>query len=79
MSVLVGQVLIEDGGSDVNAFDADGWTPVHLAAENGHLPLVRLLVTSRAHVECQTKFGRTPLHWACCRGHIQVTGKNRPR
>jgi len=68
-----GRLLLNCAGVDVNSYDNDGWTALHLAAETGHLPLLKLFIASKAYVECQTKYGRTPLHWACCRGHTQVS------
>jgi len=65
-------LLLNCRGIDVNCYNNDGWTALHLAAEMGHLELLKLFIASKAYVECQTKYGRTPLHWACCRGHVQV-------
>ena len=42
-------------GADVNAADAMGWTPLHLAAQKGSLPTVKQLVTHGALVDAATK------------------------
>lgn len=42
----------------------DGQTPLHWAAEKGHVSVVELLMTSGASIEAEDAFGRTPLHWA---------------
>ena len=56
--------------------DARGYcraTALHLAAENGHLEVVRLLLaTGKAEVDSKDKYGRTPLSWAAENGHLEV-------
>ena len=37
-------------------------SPLHLAAANGHMTVVELLVTHNAPVDCRDEFQRTPLH-----------------
>ena len=39
----------------------DGWTPLHCAANAGHLNVVKHLVDSGASTKAETKDGRTPL------------------
>uniref|UniRef100_A0A1I8FFS6 ANK_REP_REGION domain-containing protein n=1 Tax=Macrostomum lignano TaxID=282301 RepID=A0A1I8FFS6_9PLAT len=47
------QYLI-DSGTDVNAADQDGWTPLHCAVTCDSLPLTKLLVGSGAVLYCTT-------------------------
>ncbi len=52
----------------------DGWTPLHLAAHYGHLPLVRLLVERGADVEAVSRnsIGNTPLSAAAFGSRFDV-------
>src|SRR5262249_45593261 len=47
-------------------------TPLHGAAEKGHLEIVRLLVECRANVAAVDQAGRTPLAAATQAGHAAV-------
>eukprot|EP00117_Sycon_ciliatum_P010515 scpid16540/ scgid1744/ Protein phosphatase 1 regulatory subunit 27; Dysferlin-interacting protein 1; Toonin len=40
--------LLEDGRSDINAKDADGWTPLHAASAIGNLEITRTLLSHGA-------------------------------
>lgn len=51
-----------DNGADVNATDADGWAPLHLAAIHDHADIVVLLLEHGANINAKTKLGNTPLH-----------------
>ena len=59
-------------GANVNQQDIDGWTPLHLAAYNGHQAVVQALIAAGADVNQQDNDGRTPLHRAACYGHQEV-------
>jgi len=48
-------------GSDVNAADYDGRTPLHIAASYGHVDVVDWLVEHGAVLDCRDSFGLTPL------------------
>ena len=37
------------------------WTPLHYAAENGHLSVVEYLVNQKADINAKEKDGKTPL------------------
>ena len=52
-------------GMDVNAKDADGWTPLSTAAHEGHREVAELLIAKGADVNAkEDMFGLTPLHVA---------------
>ena len=50
-----------DAGTDVDAKDTNGWTPLHLAALNGQKETTELLIAEGADVNAKTDKGRTPL------------------
>jgi len=47
-------------------------TPLHLASGNGHLEVVKFLVSQGANVNALNDAGNTPLHWAALLGELQV-------
>jgi hypothetical protein len=58
--------------SEVDAKSQDGWTPLHLTAQNGHLDVVEFLVEHRAEVNSKDDDGWTPLHSASQNGRLGV-------
>ncbi|MBT3615082.1 MAG: ankyrin repeat domain-containing protein [Verrucomicrobia bacterium] len=56
-------------GTDVNAKDAGGETPLYHAATK---EIAELLIANGASVNAKTKYGRTPLHDAVFGGHKEV-------
>lgn len=45
---------------------------LHVAAREGHLPIVELLVKEGLHLDAQNDAGKTPVHLAAWRGHEKV-------
>ena len=56
----------------MNCTNSDGFTPLHLAASEGHAQLIEILVKFKAQVDARTNNFRTPLHIACLRGNLSV-------
>ena len=48
------------------------YTPLHLAAINGHLSVVEYLVNQKADINTKDKEYRTPLHYGAQNGHLSV-------
>lgn len=66
------QVLIRRG-ADVNTHAADYITPLHFAAHQGDIEIVKMLVSYGAQIDAViTNNGYTPLHWAVIQGHANV-------
>ena len=60
-------------GTEVNAKDEDGWTPLHLAAMAGHKETAELLIAKGADVNAkESGLGTAPLHRAAFRGHEAI-------
>ena len=63
-AAAVAALLSSAGGADANAATASGRTPLHFAAEDGHVEVARLLLDAGADVNAATALGRTALHSA---------------
>jgi len=60
-------------GTDVNAKDEDGATPLHVAAGVGNNEIAELLIAKGADMEAKNKYGYTPLHVAAVVGNKETT------
>ncbi len=52
-----------------------GRTPLHLAALQGHMQLVKLLEAARADINAKDEHGMTPLHKAAVQGHTDTAAE----
>ena len=60
-------------GTDVNAMNKYGWTPLHEAVTGGHKDIAYLLISKGADVSAKEAKNRiTPLHWAAWRGRKEI-------
>lgn len=64
------EVLLSDKRTDVDLSNKFGETPLMMAAIDGDLALVKLLVTK--HKAMVDHIGWTPLHYACTKGQLEV-------
>lgn len=68
----------EDAEHIINSYNSQGQTPIHIAAKNGNLEVVRLLVESRANHQLKSKAqphdksGETPLDVAVRWDHLSI-------
>mmetsp|Transcript_43008 Transcript_43008/g.113330 ORF Transcript_43008/g.113330 Transcript_43008/m.113330 type:complete len:660 (-) Transcript_43008:169-2148(-) len=59
------QTLVSDFGADTSERDDQFSTPLHLAALNGHLSVIRLLLDIGVDATSVDAGGMTPLHYGC--------------
>lgn len=66
--------LLENESTDIDACsEYDGWTPLMVAAEEGYLRIIRVLLRYDANVLASTDHGHTALHISVHNGHLAVT------
>jgi len=58
--------------ANINVQNKNGETPLHIAVENGHINIVKLLISSKADVNVRDKNGDTPLHVAVFTERIDI-------
>jgi uncharacterized protein len=68
-SLKVAQLLIEWPKTDLNQLNAQGESPLMLAALKGHVKIAEALVKKGADVN---KTGWAPLHYAASSGHVPI-------
>lgn len=61
--------LLLNNGAMVDAQNAYGNTPLHIACLNGHFPICQELYASGADIEAVNYRGQTPLHIAAASTH----------
>ncbi|OBS24206.1 hypothetical protein FPOA_04753 [Fusarium poae] len=61
-----------DEGIDINSLDADGRSPLSLAAEHGWSDIVHNLTGRNADSNIQDNYGESPLWWASRYGHAII-------
>ncbi|EKX40130.1 hypothetical protein GUITHDRAFT_143068 [Guillardia theta CCMP2712] len=68
--------LMQCGGNVSWHMPPDMLAPLHYAALNGHLEIVKILIEKGVNVSARDDWDRTPLHWAgedrAYNGHVEV-------
>ncbi|CAG2227856.1 unnamed protein product [Mytilus edulis] len=67
---LNGQTL--NSRVDTTITSEKGWSALHLACQNGHCEVVKLLIGAGMNPNVTTNRGSTPLHTACQNGHFEI-------
>ena len=68
----VKELVKENPDSISTTFGLAHWTPLHLAAGDGHANVVEFLLANRADVNVKDSRGHTPMHLAVERRHLDV-------
>jgi ankyrin repeat protein len=63
---------VEAMGEDVNFVDADGYTPLHAAAENERVAIVEYLLKKGANRLVRDRIGNTPLDYARIKANDEI-------
>lgn len=69
--LLKAHQFVEEG-AEINGTDLDHWTPLHVAAYEGHETFVQELIKHDADTNAVTDQSETPLHLAARRGNKEV-------
>ncbi|XP_040289762.1 serine/threonine-protein phosphatase 6 regulatory ankyrin repeat subunit A-like [Bufo bufo] len=56
----------------MNRQEKNGWSPLLLAAEKGHIAIVKILLQNHARVDVFDEHGKAALHLACENGHDKI-------
>ena len=59
-------------GQDLATWDNNGWTPLHVAVEQGNTEIANVLIEHGADATAQAKNGWTPLHVAAEQGNVEL-------
>ncbi|KAI9692467.1 MAG: hypothetical protein M1822_006698 [Bathelium mastoideum] len=65
--------LLLSCGADADEANSDSMTPMHIAAQHGHVDIIRILIKKGAKMsQAAGQHCRTPLHCAVLEGHIEA-------
>lgn len=62
--------LLAEDGVDLEAYDHQGATPLHIASANGYVRAVDFLLDHHVNVDATDRDLWTPCHAAACWGHV---------
>jgi ankyrin repeat protein len=66
------RAIIESEPNSINTADEGGQTPLHYASGEGHIDIVRFLVSKGVDVNVRDDEGDTPLHYVADSGHTEI-------
>ena len=61
-----------ESNENKNPEDNSGWTPLHVAAQKGHLQVCMLIMDNLDNKNPGDDEGWTPLHWAAQNNHLKI-------
>lgn len=61
-----------DMGADPNIQDSNGWSALHYSAELGDFEAVKILLNSKAKIDCYSNNKKTPLHFAASHNFADI-------
>ena len=64
--------LIAEHPEHINAWDEDGFAPIHVAAKEGHFDILALLLEHGVDVDSRNSRNQTPLSWAAIHGGVNL-------
>ena len=64
--------LLRYSPDDTNRPDLEGWTPLHIAAQQGHQKVIKYLLERKVDVNIRTRHGFTLPMIAAYYGHLDV-------
>ena len=64
--------MIINRGADLNQATNQGFTPLYIGCQEGHLEIVRLLIGGGADIDKPNDRGCTPLYIGCFEGHLEI-------
>ena len=67
----IARTLLEHG-ADVNALQQDSFAPIHEAAQNGDIAMIKLLISQHANLTMKKSDGQTALDIALEKGYIKA-------
>ena len=66
------QQILRSNSSAAGMMSSDGWTPLHVASQNGYLEIAQVFIEHGASVDSEVADGQTPLHLASHYGHLEI-------
>ncbi|XP_076250708.1 myosin phosphatase targeting subunit 75D [Rhynchophorus ferrugineus] len=70
--MLVDMKMMVQRGENLEQYDAQGATPLHIASANGYVSVVEFLLEHGVRTDVKDKDDWQPSHAAACWGHIEV-------
>ncbi|KAB0796221.1 hypothetical protein PPYR_10282 [Photinus pyralis] len=70
--MLIDLQKVAVAGGDLEKYDSQGATPLHIASANGYTSVVEFLLDHNVHTDVRDRDDWQPAHAAACWGHLEV-------